>query len=365
LRQKTEEMQSLTVNLGERSYPIQVGAGLLERAGEALRQAGLRGKVAVVTNPVVAELYLERLNKALGREGFEITSVLVPEGEEHKTLKSLAAIYEKLIAGRLERKSAIVALGGGVIGDLAGFAAATYLRGIPYVQIPTTLLAQVDSSVGGKTAVNLAVGKNLVGAFYQPKLVLIDVAVLHSLPRRELVAGLAEIIKYGIIEDPVLFSLLEEKIQEIAGVNEELLSRVVAASCAIKARVVEADEREDDYRAVLNFGHTVGHALEAATGYRKLLHGEAVGIGLVKAAALSADQGVCDAATLRRVTALVQKAGLPVEIPPEVSPESLIQAMEIDKKVAGGKIKFIMCESIGKTRFQWLSPDEILRGLGF
>ena len=357
-------MQSLTVDLGDRSYPIHVGVGLLERSGELLRQAGLRGKVAVVTNPVVAQLYLDSLNEALRSADFTVVPILVPDGEEHKSLKSLATIYDRLVAERLERKSCILALGGGVIGDLAGFAAATYLRGVPYVQVPTTLLAQVDSSVGGKTAVNHENGKNLIGAFYQPKLVLIDIAVLRSLPRRELMAGLAEVIKYGIIEDAALFSLLEQSIDKIISLNQEMLTRIVATSCAIKARVVEADEREDDYRAVLNFGHTIGHALEAATGYREFLHGEAVGVGMVKAVALSVNQRFCEAASLKRVIALVQKAGLPVEIPREIAPQSLIQAMEIDKKVAGGKIKFIMCEGIGKTRFHWLAPDEILRGLG-
>ena len=356
-------MQSLTVNLGDRSYPIHVGVGLLERSGELLRQAGLRGKVAVVTNPTVAQLYLDSLNEALRSADFAVVPILVADGEEHKNLKSLATIYDRLVAERLERKSCILALGGGVIGDLAGFAAATYLRGVPYVQVPTTLLAQVDSSVGGKTAVNHENGKNLIGAFYQPRLVLVDIAVLRSLPRRELIAGLAEVIKYGIIEDAALFSLLEQSVDKIISLNEEMLTRIVVTSCSIKARVVEADEREDDYRAVLNFGHTIGHALEAATGYRKFLHGEAVGVGMVKATALSVNQRFCDAASLKRVTALVQKAGLPVEIPPEVAPQSLIQAMEIDKKVAGGKIKFIMCEGIGKTRFHWLAADEILRGL--
>lgn len=356
-------MQSLTVNLGERSYPIYVGAGILERAGEYLAQAGLRGKVAIVTNPVVAQLYLDTAHDALSRSGFEVTSVLVPDGEEHKNLESLSSIYDRLVAERLERKSCVLALGGGVIGDLAGLAAATYLRGVPYVQVPTTLLAQVDSSVGGKTGVNHAGGKNLIGAFYQPKLVLIDITVLRSLPARELAAGLAEVIKYGIIDDPALFALLEQNIENIIGLHQEMLTRVIATSCAIKARVVEADEREADYRAVLNFGHTIGHALEAATGYRQFLHGEAVAVGMVKAAALSVRQGFCDDATLKRVTALVQRAGLPAEIPAAVAPQSLIHAMEIDKKIAGGKIKFIMCEGVGKTRFHWLAPEEILLGL--
>ena len=357
-------MQTLTVNLGDRSYPIHVGAGLLERAGELLQQAGVRGKVAVVTNPTVAQLYLDPLHEALINAEFEVTPILLPDGEEHKNLKSLVSIYDRLIGERFERKSCVLALGGGVVGDVAGFAAATYLRGVSYVQVPTTLLAQVDSSVGGKTGINHESGKNLIGAFYQPKLVLIDVAVLRTLPHRELVAGLAEVIKYGIIQDPALFELLEQRMEKLLGSDRELLSQVIAVSCAIKARVVEADEREDDYRAVLNFGHTIGHALETVTGYRQVLHGEAVAVGMVKAVALSVQQGFCDTASFNRVAALVRKAGLPVEIPPGVLPQNLIQAMEVDKKVAGGKIKFIMCEGIGKTRFHWLAPNEVLSALG-
>ena len=357
-------MQTLTVNLGDRSYPIFVGPGLLPRAGEFLKQAGVRGKVAVVTNPTVAQLYLDALCEALTSAGFQATPILVPDGEAHKDLKSLASIYDRLIDDRLERSACIVALGGGVIGDLAGFAAATYLRGVPYVQVPTTLLAQVDSSVGGKTGVNHQDGKNLIGAFYQPRLVLIDVEVLQSLPRRELIAGLAEVIKYGIIEDPALFGLLEQEHRRLVGLDQELLMQVIATCCAIKARVVEKDEREDDYRAVLNFGHTIGHALEAATGYSRFLHGEAVGIGMAKAAAISAQQGFCDQSSLRRIHDLIEKVGLPLEIPTEVSVDSLIQGMELDKKSAGGKIKFVVCAGIGKTRFHSLTPAEILSALG-
>jgi 3-dehydroquinate synthase len=257
-----------------------------------------------------------------------------------------------------------MALGGGVIGDLAGFAAATYLRGIPYVQVPTTLLAQVDSSVGGKTGVNHQDGKNLIGAFYQPRLVLIDVEMLQSLPRRELVAGLAEVIKYGIIEDPALFRLLEEQYRSLVGLDEELLTKVITTCCAIKARVVEKDERENDYRAVLNFGHTIGHALEAATNYAKFLHGEAVGIGMAKATVISAEQGFCDQNSLRRIHDLIQKVGLPLEIPAEIPVEGLIRGMAVDKKSGGGKIKFVVCAGIGKTRFQSLTTAEILNALG-
>jgi 3-dehydroquinate synthase len=357
-------METLTVDLGDRCYPIHIGENLLSRIGELLKEAGLRGKVAVVTNPTVAQLYLDAIHDGLAASGFEMTAMLVPDGEEHKNLQSLATLYDRLIDERFERQSCVLALGGGVVGDLAGFAAATYLRGIPYAQVPTTLLAQVDSSVGGKTGVNHQDGKNLIGAFYQPRLVLIDVTVLSSLPRRELVGGLAEVIKYGIIEDPALFGFLEKEIENLLGLQRERLVHIILASCAIKARVVEKDERENDYRAVLNFGHTIGHALEAATGYTQFLHGEAVGVGMVKAATLSVQQGLCDQRSFERIRRLIGKAGLPLEIPSGISMQGLIQAMEVDKKSAEGKIKFVMCAGIGKTCFHWLSPGEILAGLG-
>jgi 3-dehydroquinate synthase len=356
-------VQTLNVNLGARSYPIHIGSGILARAGELLHQVGVSGKVAIVTNPTVAEFYLEPIQAALRKAGFIAVPILLPDGEEHKNFTSLQAIYDRLIAERFERKSCVLALGGGVVGDLAGFAAATYLRGVPYAQVPTTLLAHVDSSVGGKTGINHADGKNLVGAFYQPKLVLIDIATLKTLPRRELGAGLAEVIKYGVIEDAALFALLEEQIDKLVALDSDLLMQTIATSCAIKARVVEADEREDDYRAVLNFGHTIGHALEAVTGYTEFLHGEAVGVGMVRAAALSKRHGFCDQNSFARIVGLIEKAGLPTEIPSKVSLASLVQAMEVDKKAAGGKIKFVMCEGIGKTRFHHLTPSEILAAL--
>ena len=357
-------MRTLNVSLGDRSYPIYVGDGILSSAGDFLQRAGLRGKVAVITNPTVAQLYLDAMHESLTGAGFDVTPVLVPDGEQHKDLRSLSVIYDRLIAERFERRSCVMALGGGVVGDLAGFAAATFLRGIAYVQVPTTLLAQVDSSVGGKTGVNHQEGKNLVGAFYQPRLVLIDVAVLQSLPRREFIAGLAEVIKYGVIDDPVLFQLLEEKLGKLTSLDRVLLTQVIATSCAIKAKVVEQDERENDYRAVLNFGHTVGHALEAATHYQKYLHGEAVAIGMAQAAAISVQHGFCDQRSLERIRKLIKKAGLPLEIPREVSMQNLIQGMEVDKKSAGGKIKFVICTGIGTTRFHTLSPGEILTALG-
>ena len=356
-------MEPLTVSLGDRSYPIYVGAGILSQVGEMLFRVGLSGKVAVVSNPTVAEIYFEPVQKALRAAGFQVISALIPDGEEHKSLESLSSIYDRLISERLERHSCILALGGGVVGDMAGFAAATYLRGVPYVQVPTTLLAQVDSSVGGKTGVNHREGKNLIGAFYQPRLVLIDVDVLSSLSRRELIAGLAEVVKYGIISDAKLFALLEDKIDHIISLDRELLIRVVTRSCAIKARIVERDEREDDLRAVLNFGHTVGHALEAATGYRKFLHGEAVAVGMAKAATISWRHRFCDELSRDRICRLIEKAELPIQLPKDISTQSLIQCMEVDKKSAGGKIRFVMCGGIGRTQFHALSAAEVAAAL--
>ncbi|HEX7232723.1 MAG TPA: 3-dehydroquinate synthase, partial [Candidatus Binatia bacterium] len=343
---------------------IYVGAGILDSLGQRLRESGLTGKVAVVTNPTVAQLYLDAVHGSLDHAGFEVVPILVPDGEEHKIFKSLTTIYDRLIAEKCERKSSVLALGGGVIGDLAGFAAATYLRGVPYVQVPTTLLAQVDSSVGGKTGVNHDNGKNLIGAFYQPKLVLIDVNMLASLPRRELLAGLAEVIKYGIIEDPQLFRDVEKKLRRIVALDGQLLQRIVVTSCSIKARIVEMDEREENQRAVLNFGHTIGHALEAATDYRQFLHGEAVAVGMVKAAMLSVQHGFCDQQSFERILRVITEAGLPSEIPAALSLQTVIEAIQLDKKAAEGRIKFVMSEGIGKTRFHWLSPKEVLAALG-
>jgi 3-dehydroquinate synthase len=357
-------METVKVDLGQRSYNIFVGEGILSTAGDLLKGAGIKGKVAVITNPTVAQLYLDPVHDALQGSGFEVIPVLVPDGEEYKTLSTLSTIFDRLINERFERQSCVVALGGGVVGDIAGFAAATYLRGTPFVQIPTTLLAQVDSSVGGKTGINHPRGKNLIGAFYQPRAVIIDVALLSSLPRRELLAGLAEVIKYGIIEDPLLFGRLEEKLDRLVALDRRLLTEVIATSCAIKARVIEKDEREDDHRAVLNFGHTVGHALEAATHYQKFLHGEAVAIGMAKAAAIAYQQGFCDTITLGRIIKLIKMAGLPTEIPEEVSTQSLVEAMELDKKSAHGKVRFVMCTGIGKTCFHLLTAEQIAAALG-
>ena len=308
----------------------------------------------------MAQLYLDPLNEALRQAGFDVVPILVPDGEEHKNLESLATIYDRLIAERLERKSCIARAwrrchrrsGGICRGDLP--ARGSLCAGADHVARPGRFERRRQDRGQSRRR------QNLIGAFYQPNLVLIDIACLA-------LAAEARIGRRACGGDQIRHHrrrravfLLEESIDQIIGLNSELLTQIIATSCAIKARVVEADEREDDYRAVLNFGHTIGHALEAATGYREFLHGEAVGVGMVKAAALSVSQRFCDAASLKRMRRWLKKPGLPLEIPPEVAPQSLIQAMEIDKKVAGGKIKFVMCEGIGKTRFHWLAPSEIL-----
>ena len=308
-------MQTLTVNLGDRSYPIHVGSGLLPRAGEFLKRAGLRGKVAVVTNPTVAQLYLDAICEALASAGFQATPLLVPDGEAHKDLKSLASIYDRLIDDRFERGACILALGGGVIGDLAGFAAAITRRGLDMVQVPTTLLAQVDSSVGGKTGINSSHGKNLVGAFHQPALVVADTALLDTLSAREFRAGYAEIVKYGLINDAGFFDWLAANWRDVfAGGTAR--DHAIATSCRAKAAIVARDERETADRQLLNLGHTFGHALEAAAGFSDaLLHGEAVALGIALAFAFSARLGLLAPTEADRVTAHLAAVGLPTSVP--------------------------------------------------
>jgi 3-dehydroquinate synthase len=355
---------TVMVDLGERAYPICIGARTLGLLGERLKELKLGRRVAVITNPVVAPLHGDVVVEALARAGFEPTVIEVPDGEEHKNLAWLTFLYDRLVDARLDRESAVIALGGGVIGDLAGFTAATFQRGLPFVQVPTTLLAQVDSSVGGKTAVNHPAGKNYIGAFHQPRLVWIDVHALRTLPRRQLQAGLAEVIKHAAILGPSLFALLEERIERVLALDEALLIEVVRQNCAIKAAVVGEDERESGYRAVLNFGHTVGHAIEMLTDYRRYLHGEAVAIGMAFAARVSAARKACAPAVADRIVALLRRAGLPTELPEELIGPNLGLAIGTDKKVSGGKVKFVMIEDIGRTRFEPLSGAEVLAYAG-
>jgi 3-dehydroquinate synthase len=353
-------METISVNLGPRSYQILIGAGLLEELGRLLRQYyPATHRIALVTDSIVGKLYKEKVASILTQAGFSPWVVEIPAGEEHKNLAWLAFLYDKLVEGRIERRSPLIALGGGVIGDLAGLAAATFQRGLPFIQVPTTLLAQVDSSVGGKTAINHPSGKNLIGVFYQPRLVVLDVDTLKTLPRREFIAGVAEVIKYGVILNPELFALLEEKLSALLRLDPDLLTAVVKTCCQLKALVVEEDETEGDYRAILNFGHTLGHAIESATGYKRFLHGEAVAIGMVFAAHLSSKRGHCNVQIKGRICRLVKKAGLPAIVPKELKDEYLLRSMAIDKKASGGKIKFVCIEELGKTCFDYLTVEEI------
>ena len=336
----------LTVDLGERSYPILIGRHLLDQPGLAHHIPGHR--VAIVTNTIVAPLYLERLTAMLEAAGKQCLAVVLPDGEEEKNVDNLMRIFDALLENKCDRKTTLIALGGGVIGDMTGFAAATYMRGVPFVQVPTTLLAQVDSSVGGKTAINHPLGKNMIGAFYQPRSVLADTATLATLPQRELSAGLAEVIKHGAIIDAEFFSWLENNMDRLMARDDAALARVIQRSCEIKAEVVRQDERESGVRAILNFGHTFGHAIEAGLGFGEWLHGEAVGCGMVMAADLSHRLGYLSAEDQARITALVNAAGLPV-VAPDLGVDRWLSLMEVDKKNEGGQIKFILLKPLGQA----------------
>jgi len=339
-------MQTLKVALGDRSYAIHVGRGLIGNTAELLPERWPRA--VIVTNPIVASLHLDSLRDALSRAGIDHQTILVPDGEVHKSWGELNAIHGRLIELGAERSTPLIALGGGVVGDLAGFAAATYRRGIPLVQLPTTLLAQVDSSVGGKTAINHPLGKNMIGAFYQPSVVIIDTATLATLPEREFAAGLAEVIKYGAACDVRLFTWLETAMERLLSRDSDAVVHAIVSSCSIKAGVVAADERESGARAVLNFGHTFGHAIEAATNYDgSWLHGEAVAAGMVLAAALSVRAAGLPTAESARVRALIQRAGLPVR-GPALDAERYLSLMARDKKVEAGRLRFILLESLGR-----------------
>ncbi len=329
--------QTISVALGDRSYDIVIQPGLLAAVGERLVKLTHSRKVGVVTDRHVARHHLPETLRSLKSAGFEPTPIVLAPGEPTKTFSTVGAILDVLAENKFERKSVLIALGGGVIGDLTGFAAAIYQRGIPFVQIPTTLVAQVDSSVGGKTGVDHRLGKNLIGAFHQPRAVFIDPATLRTLPRREWVAGIAEVIKYGIIADESFFAFLEQSMPALLQLDEPTILRVIARSCEIKAQVVAEDERESDRRRILNYGHTIGHALESLAGYRGMIHGEAVGIGLVQEADLAHHLGLCEREVVERIRSLIGRAGL-LEAVPNVSFQSLWVAMQHDKKVVGGQV---------------------------
>lgn len=347
------------VALGDRSYDIVIGPGLLAQLGAICRPVAPGRRVLLVTDETVNGLYGDAAARALEGGGYHVARAVVPAGEESKSGEQLFHLYDRAIGHLLDRHGAVIALGGGVVGDLAGFMAATYLRGIRYVQVPTTLLAMVDSAVGGKTGINLAHGKNLVGSFHQPAAVICDTDALRSLPRREFVAGLAEVIKYGVIRDAGLFETLERDLDAILRGEETVLAGIVERSCAIKAEVVGADERESGLRAILNYGHTLGHALENAAGYGTYLHGEAIGVGMAYAARLSQRVRGLPAAEADRMVALIERAGLPT-LAPDVPWASLRKAMDVDKKAAGGRPTFVLAEGIGRVAFGCDVPEDVL-----
>jgi 3-dehydroquinate synthase len=352
-------VESLGVALGSRSYPIHIGADLIGRA-ELYRPYLAGGSAAIVTNAVVARLHLGKVKKAIASLVPAVAEIIVPDGEQAKSWQTLERVFDEMLAARCGRDTLLVALGGGVVGDLAGFAAAVYQRGVDFIQVPTTLLAQVDSSVGGKTAINHARGKNMIGAFHQPRAVIADVATLDTLPDRELRAGLAEVIKHGLALDAGFVSWLEQNIESVLSRRREALTYAVRRSCELKAAIVAADEREAGSRALLNFGHTFGHAIEAAMGYGEWLHGEAISAGMVMAAELSCRMGSICAGDVARIRALLARAGLPVA-GPALDAGRLIELMALDKKAARGKVRFVLLDAIGKAGLREARDERSVR----
>jgi 3-dehydroquinate synthase len=340
-------MQTLKVELANRSYPIHIGRDLISDANLIVPHLK-RKHVAIVTNTTVAPLYLDKLSQSLQAAGVTVIPIILPDGEAYKNSETLNTIYDVLLQNRCERSTTLIALGGGVIGDLTGYAAATYLRGVPFIQVPTTLLSQVDSSVGGKTGINHPLGKNMIGAFYQPQLVLADIDTLKTLPAREFSAGMAEVIKYGLIRDVDFFDWLEAHIEPLMALEESAISEAIYRSCQNKAEVVARDEHENGERALLNLGHTFGHAIENAMGYGVWLHGEAVAAGTMLAADFSQRLGWLTKAEVARIHALLSKARLPLDAP-KLGAEKYLDLMQMDKKVADGKIRLVLQQGIGKS----------------
>jgi len=342
-------MQELLVDLDNRSYSIHIGSDTLSSVAELLELLKLSKHLVVVTNDVVAPLYLKQVISLLENAENNVDCVTLPDGEQHKDAASLNAIYTHMLEHNCDRGTTIVALGGGVIGDMAGFAAATYMRGIPFVQIPTTLLAQVDSSVGGKTAINHPLGKNMIGAFYQPRSVIIDVTTLDTLDERHFRAGLAEVVKYGVIADADFYSWLEHNVSRLLGKDPAALEYAIKTCCSIKAGIVAQDETEHSVRALLNFGHTFGHALEQLCGYGTILHGEGVAVGMAVAARISAQRGLCSAADVARLDDVLLQCGLDIRAPQGFTPEQFVAAMMRDKKVSSGTLRMVLTHGIGAS----------------
>ncbi|MDB5827257.1 MAG: 3-dehydroquinate synthase [Variovorax sp.] len=355
---QTALRDQVEIDLGDRSYPILIAADLLGEL-DAFDAAPSASTALIVTNTTVAPLYATALKATLAKRYHRVETLVLPDGEVHKDWPTLNLIFDALLGHGADRKTVLFALGGGVVGDMTGFAAASYMRGVPFVQVPTTLLAQVDSSVGGKTAINHPLGKNMIGAFYQPHLVLCDLATLQTLPPRELSAGLAEVIKYGPIYDMAFFDWIEANVDALVALEPSALAHAVKRSCEIKAEVVAQDERETGLRAILNFGHTFGHAIESGLGYGEWLHGEAVGCGMVMAAHLSQKLGGVDAAFVTRLTRLIQRAGLPI-VGPALGAERYLELMRIDKKSEAGEIRFVVIDQPGSAKVA-AAPEAMVR----
>ncbi|MBE9046232.1 3-dehydroquinate synthase [Pleurocapsales cyanobacterium LEGE 10410] len=355
-------MPNITVDLPQNSYAIAIAPDSLKDLGDQMKQLNIGNKVLVISNPEIFGHYGKTCLESLSAAGFETCTHLIPAGEEYKNLQSIQQVYDTAFANRLERSSTFVALGGGVIGDMTGFCAATWLRGVNFVQVPTSLLAIVDASVGGKTGVNHPQGKNLIGAFYQPKLVAIDPTLLKTLPPREFRAGIAEVIKYGVIWDEDLFTKLEhcDRLDSLEHISDELLEIMITRSCQAKAEVVGKDEKEAGLRAILNYGHTIGHAVESLTHYKQFVHGEAVAIGMVAAGKISVEMGLWTKEEAQRQDALIAKAGLPTEIPSELAIDDILETIKSDKKVKAGKVRFILPLAIGKVTITARATSEII-----
>jgi len=356
-------MENIRVELGDRSYDILIGNSILEIIGEKLKTFNFSPKLALISNELVFSLYGDIVSESIKKAGFDLLTVIIPDGEEFKNIETLQYIYNELLKYKLDRKSALVALGGGVVGDITGFAASTYMRGISYIQIPTTLLAQVDSSVGGKTGIDHKLGKNMIGAFWQPKLVLIDTKTLNTLEKRQFLAGLAEVIKYGVIWDSELFQFIEVNKEKILGLDYNPLNYIIKRSCQIKAEIVSKDERETGLRAILNYGHTIGHAIETVTKYTRYLHGEAISIGMCLEAELAQLLNITEPSEVKKIKELIQFCGLPYCLPEDIDRTEIISSMYLDKKAIAGKLKFVLPEKIGKVRIERNIPEEILKKL--
>ena len=356
---------SIPVKLPQTDYKIAIAPNSLSQLGQFLQELSLGKKILILSNPEIFAFYGDIVLNSLQSAGFQVFIHLIPPGESYKNLESIAKVYDTAFEHRLERSSTIVALGGGVIGDMAGFAAATWLRGINFVQVPTSLLAMVDASIGGKTGVNHPLGKNLIGAFYQPRLVYIDPIVLKTLPVREFRAGMAEVIKYGIIWDPDLFEKLElaDKLDNLVEFDQNLLQIILQRSCQAKVDVVSQDEKESGLRAILNYGHTIGHAIESLTGYREINHGEAVGIGMIAAGKIATELGLWAGSEAERQDKLIQRTGLLTHIPSNIPTERIIEALQSDKKVKAGKVRFVLPTKIGAVKITDQVPTEVISSI--